>query len=134
MRSRVYEFTTEQRIFEKRFEAFSTIQQPPPLEFQDYVQGSDFSKVTQNDLISSTGECFAASKALVDKLQIQVSNVEPYYLPIQCEELNKLAKVCVGNSVYLQKLKQQVGSKEGRNIKIDMDVDTHEGFCTIKLT
>ena len=60
------------------------------------------------------------------------------YLPIQTEELNKMAKVCIGNSVYVQKLKQKVGSKDadntGATTKIVTDLETNRWFCTIKIS
>jgi hypothetical protein len=69
----------------------------------------------------------------VDKLLAQVPSLDHDYLPIQKEELSKLAKVCIGNSVYLQKLKQKVGSSDQCDAKIETDLDTQNWFCTIKI-
>ena len=130
-----FEFTPLRRIFEKRFEAFAAIPQPPPLSYDDYLQGSDFSKVSQNELLASTSECFSASKSMVDKLLAQQSTIDKDYLSMQEAELRRLAKVCIGNSVYVQKLKQKVDENTGKaDATVDIDVDTHNQFCTVKIS
>lgn len=135
IQERKYEFTSNERIFEKRFEAFAGIQQPPPLNYEDYVKGSDFSKVTQKDLLSSTAECFTMSKSMVDRLLTQIQLIDSNYLPIQVDELNQLAKVCIGNSIYLQKLQQVIDIGGGKaKPKVVLDLKTHNQFCTIKIS
>lgn len=135
MKEKTYEFTPQERIFQKRFEAFAAIQQPPPLSYDDYLQGSDFSKVSQIDLINSTAECFNTSKTIVDKLLSQASEVDEDFLPIQESELRQLAKVFIGNSVYVLKLRQKVENNNGKaDISVEVDLDTHSQFCTIKIS
>jgi hypothetical protein len=134
VKEKSYEFTPKERIFQKRFEAFAAIQQPPPLSYDDYVQGSDFSKVPQNDLLLSTSECFNTSKTIVDKLISQIPSIDKDFLPMQDGELRRLAKVCIGNSVYVQKLRQKVDNATGEaEGDISVDLDTHSQFCTIKI-
>ena len=129
-----FEFTSKERIFEKRFEAFAPIQQPPPLFYDDFLQGSDFSKVPQSDLLASTSECFNVSKSMVDKLLSQLSSLDAVFISVQEADLRCLAKVCIGNSVYLQKLRQTVQSNGKASVGVSFDLDTHGEFCTIKLT
>jgi hypothetical protein len=134
IQERKYEFTSNERIFEKRFEAFAGIQQPPPLSYEDYLKGSDFSKVSQKDLLSSTVDCFTMSKSMVDRLLTQIQLMDPNYLPIREHELNQLAKVCIGNSIYLQKLLQVIDSGGKPKPRVVVDLKTHNQFCTIKIT
>ncbi len=128
-----YEFTTYERIFEKRFEVFMGIQQPPPLTYEDYVKGSDFSKVTQKDLLASTADAFRLSKSMIDRLLVQVPLMDPNYLPAKKEELQELNKVCLGNSIYLQKLMQIIHRKEESKARVAIDTTTNVEFCTIKI-
>ena len=128
-----YEFTTNKRIFEKRFEVFSGIQQPPPLSYDDYIKGSDFSKVTQKDLLASTVDSFRLSKSIIDRLLAQIPLLDPDYLPAKEEELRELAKVCIGNSIYLQRLIQIIHDKEESRARIQIDTTTNSEFCTIMI-
>lgn len=131
---RRYEFTSNDRIFEKRFEGFAAILQPPPLSYEDYEKGSDFSNVSQKDLLLSTADCFNTSKSMVDRLLTQRHLIDANYLPIQADELHKLSKVCLGNSIYLQKLKQIIDSGENAKPSVVLDMKTHTQFCTIKIS
>eukprot|EP00536_Pseudo-nitzschia_multiseries_P013959 jgi/Psemu1/310418/fgenesh1_kg.636_\ len=130
---KAYEFTSKQRIFEKRFELFSCIQQPPQLSYEDYLSGSDFSKVPQTDLLASTADSFRLSKSMVDRLLAQVPLIDADYLPVQVEELRQLAKVCVGNSIYLQRLIQMIKGNEESKAQVTIDTHTNGQFCTIKI-
>jgi hypothetical protein len=50
------------------------------------------------------------------------------------EDLNQIAKVCVGNSVYLQKLRQAISSQDASwKPRALFDFDGNCEFCTIKL-
>lgn len=129
-----YQFTTSEKVFKKRFEVFANIQQPPPLSYDDFVQGSDFSRVSQGDLLFSTAECFKSSKATVGKLLAMLPSLDSSYLCITKEELNQIAKVCVGNSVYVQKMKQTVSTSGGKVEGVSFDFDTNKAFCTVKLS
>ena len=101
--------------------------------YDDFLEGSDFSKVPQNDLLASTSECFSASKGVVDKLLSMISDIDSEYLPMQGEELKRLAKVCIGNSVYVQKLRQKVDATGKATGEVSFDLETHNQFCTTKL-
>ena len=121
-------------MFQKRFEVFATIQQPPPLSYDDFVQGSDFAKVSQADLLFSTAECFKTSKALVGKMLALLPSLDSNYVSMTKDELNQVAKVCVGNSVYVQKMKQVVSAKDGQLKSVSFDFDINKEFCTVKLS
>lgn len=82
----------------------------------------------------STSECFNVSKTMVDKLLWQLPSIDPVYLPIQENELRQLAKVCIGNSVYVQKLRQVVGDNGKATGEVSFDLETHNQFCTTKLS
>jgi hypothetical protein len=103
------------------------------LFYDDFLEGSDFSKVQQNVLLTSTSECFKVSKGVVDTLLSQLSDIDPEYLPMQEEELKRLAKVCIGNSVYVQKLRQKVDATGKATGELSFDLETHNQFCTTKL-
>jgi len=124
-----YIHTSHERRFEKRFEAFSAVTQPPSLTYDDFQQGSDFSSVSQKDLLTSVGESFKSGKSDVDKLIKQMNSVEAGFSPILESELRNLVKVCVGNSVFAQKLMQ---TNEGAYGKVEFDLETHKQFCAIK--
>ncbi len=128
-----FEFTSHEQRFSKRFDAFSFFLQPPPLTYIDFCHGSDFSRVSQQDLVISTSECFKASKEIIDKLLVQIADIEACYRPIQEEELRELAKVCVGNSVFVQRLVQMVDATGKAKGTVSFDLSTHKRFCTIKL-
>ena len=66
--------TTYQIRFKKRFELFYQVKQPPPLSYDDYEKGSDFSCVSQNDLLASSADSFRAGKAAVDKVLSQLDD------------------------------------------------------------
>jgi hypothetical protein len=129
-----FQFTTAEKVFRKRFEAFTGIQQPPPLTYNDFVQGCSFARVSQNDLLASTGECFKASKANVGKVLAGLQALDASLLSMTREDLNQIAKVCVGNSVYLQKLRQAISSQDGTwKPRALFDFDANCEFCTIKV-
>lgn len=128
-----YEFTTYKRIFEKRFEVFSGIHQPPPLSYEDYMKGSDFSKVAQRDLLASTADAFRLSKSMIDRLLLMIPNINPDFLPAKEDELRQLNKICVGNSIYLQKLMQAIQRKEEAGTRVAIDMAANSEFCTIKI-
>jgi len=130
-----FHFTSSEKVFQKRFEVFANIQQPPPLTYDDFLQGSDFAKVSQCDLLLSTSECFRSSKAAIGKIIAFLPSLDPAFTPMTKEELNQIAKVCVGNSVYILKMKQLVDEHdgEGKAPSVDFAFDSNSEFCTIKL-
>eukprot|EP00980_Cylindrotheca_fusiformis_P008910 scaffold1900_cov123-Cylindrotheca_fusiformis.AAC.36 len=130
-----YEFTSLSKVFEKRFEAFQIIRQPPPLTYSDYQQGSSFSNVNLGDLLKSTAECFKNSKAMVDKLESQLSAVDSSYLSIRDADLRQFTKVSIGNSVYVQKLTQLVGDGTQKSTgEVSFSIDPTIQFCTVKIS
>ncbi len=131
---KIFEFTSREQIFRKRYEAFEFIPQPPPLQYADYVAGSDFSKVPPLDLLASTSECFQAGRAYVDRLHAQNQLIPEHFQSLQVDEINRLAKVIIGNSVYLQKLRQKVDGGVIAKGGVEFDTKTHNQFCTIKIS
>lgn len=129
-----YEFTSKERIFEKRFESFHIIPQPPPLTYKDYLQGSDFSKVSQNELLRSTSECFSQSKLMVDSLVAQIPSLDVDYLAVHDKQLHQYTKICVGNSVYIRKLSQIIEGKGTSEASVSVEIEPAIQFCTIKLS
>lgn len=129
-----YEFTSHEERFRKRFDPFACIAQPPSLAYVDFRQGSDFSNVTANDLLASTADCFGQCKSLLDGLSAMLVDICPQNIVEREEDLLKLRKIAVGNSVFLVRLKQMVekGSKSGAE-KVLFDFGVMNQFCTIKL-
>lgn len=130
-----YEFSSIARIFNERFHAFEKIRQPPPLMFEHYVEGSDFSGVNAHDLVSSTVEWFQSCRRTVDQLLFIVNGgtIPAEYGAVNESEIRALLKVCVGNAVYLQKL-QQSARDPHKEVKVDFDFSSHEQFCIIRLS
>mmetsp|Transcript_26275 Transcript_26275/g.47654 ORF Transcript_26275/g.47654 Transcript_26275/m.47654 type:complete len:608 (-) Transcript_26275:185-2008(-) len=142
-------FTTHQKRFEKRFEAFSTLYQPPSLSYEDYVRGSDFSSVQSKDLLSSSTDCFRSGKGIVDWL-LNVVVVEScdgstidktdkrkdddLYISIRREEIMALAKVCVTNSLFLHKLASAKAGQKNASTSVAVEFKAHKQYCTISIT
>jgi len=141
-----FEFTSPERVFEERFEVFSLVQQPPQLTYEDYVQGSDYSQVTPHDLLNYAAECIQSSRKAVEVLLrdfLPVVEHPTSYAPLQESELRSLLKVCVGNSVYLHKLRSIVPEPSpgtgatmvaDRETKVSLEFEKHALFCTVKLS
>jgi hypothetical protein len=129
-------FTSKERIFQERFRAFAGIRQPPPLMYEQYAQGSDFSTVTSEELQQSTCEWFLSCRRAVEHLQsTALPSVDVDYAPIRETELKSLLKVCIGNSVYLLKLRQAMQDpKSVASVRVEFETKTHDQFCTIKLS
>merc|ERR1711957_130387 len=131
-----FKFTTHQIRFKKRFELFYQGKQPPPLTYDDYEKGSDFSCVSQNGLLASSADSFRAGKAAVDKVLSQLdddnsdncitgcndenskdfNSIDIDYCSIGKNEAISFAKVCVGNLVFLHKLSQVVDSRRLKEV------------------
>lgn len=139
-------FTTPQIRFQKRFEPFSVLSQPPPLSYEDFAQGSDFSAVRSEDLVRSAGDCFRQCKSVIERL-LQVVVVgetsassevidmtkqrrnDDLYISIRREEAMALTKVCVINSLFLHKL--SMSSAAG--MKVCLEFSSHKQYCTLNL-
>jgi len=128
-----YEFTTHEIRFAKCFQPFACVATPAPLSYNDFLIGSDFSKVKQADLLAAATESFTSAKATVDGLLSRYKQLDSQFCLVAEEELKSLAKVCVGNSVYLMKLSRQVSDGGSASGKVEFDFDTNAEFCIIKL-
>lgn len=138
-------FTTHRKRFERRFEVFGNLPQPPSLSFDDYETGSDFSAVNGRDLIASARDCFRMGKSVVDRLLdvilpcdtpaalsgIEQRKDDDLFVSIRREEIMALAKVCVSNSLFLLKLETALeGLKPAEEIS-SLTFDTHKAYCTV---
>jgi hypothetical protein len=101
------------------------------LTFNDFLVGSDFSRVKQADLLSATTESFSAAKGTVNDMVAKYKAFDS--VSVKEEELKSLAKVCVGNSVYVTKLSQQIKGGEKASGKVVFDFETNSEFCMIKI-
>ena len=138
-------FTTHKRMFEKRFDVFSDLPQPPSLSYDDYKRGSDFSAVNSKDLIASTKECFRAAKSCVDRLLevilphdttvipviTEQRKNEDLYISIRREEIMALAKVCVSNSLFLLKLETATTNNKSPSEKVALVFSSHKEYFTV---
>lgn len=138
-------FTTHQKRFEKRFEAFSTLPQPPSLSYEDYVRGSDFSSVQSKDLLAAAADCFRLGKGVVDwLLDVVVSEScdsstidvtqkrrdDDLHVSIRREEIMALAKLCVTNSLFLHKLTSKTVGGQNSGIVAFEEFKVHKQYCT----
>lgn len=118
-----------------RFRPFATISQPPPLQYEDYMAGADFSNVSPADLLNATADCFQAARSYADRLTTEIDSIPEDYRAIDTDELKQLTKVAVGNSIYLLKLRQKLESAEhGSKGTVQLDTESHKHFCTIKVS
>lgn len=135
-------FTTHEIRFQKRFEYFEALSQPQPLSYQDYVRGSDFSAVRNEDLVRSAGDCFRHCKGVVERL-LQVVSAEvsdedidltkrrrddDLYISVRREEAMAIIKVCVTNNLFLQKLSMSTAAA-----KASLEFSAHKQYCTLNL-
>ena len=135
-------FTTHELRFTKRFEVFNDIPQPPPLSYNDYKQGSDYSSVKSKDLLASASECFRSAKSIIDwLLEVIVSDKvddttsaekrsdDDMFLPVHRDEVMSLAKVCVTNTLFLLKLSSVVDT--GNNSEsVSLEYKANKMYCT----
>ena len=139
-----YRFTSNEIIFNKRFEAFSVLPQPPRLTYNDFLQGSDYSNVDLEDLIHSATESFKHGRSMLDRILSILASKEPndystaLYSPIQKTEALSLVKVCIGNNLFLHQLflsqKGDAGSRGSRTkTAVEFDFTVHKQFCVLKL-
>jgi len=129
-----WHFTSHTARFHKRFEPFATIPQPPPLTFADFEQGSDFSSVTQEELLASAADSFKLAKNMLDKVSSNTSVINKDFCVIPESSLQGLTKICVGNSVFLMKLRQMVGKDGTASGSATFDFGNHQHFCTVRLS
>lgn len=127
-----FEFTSPRKMFEKRFEAFMSVRHPPFLSYDDFLAGADSTGISDAEMLQSTAELFQASKVAAESILRDLANVDPYYAPIQEEQVRALLKVSVGNAVYLMKLQQYFDKK--MDLKVAYDFDVHKEFCIIKVS
>ena len=143
-------FTTHQQRFEKRFEVFHALPQPPSLSYEDYVKGSDFSAVASEDLLSSAADCFRSAKGAVDSLLNVIVSLEEcaeddainltrrdddMYISIRRQEILQIAKVCVTNSLSLHKMASMESSElSSQNRQVSLAYKAHKHYCTLIIT
>jgi Mak10 subunit, NatC N(alpha)-terminal acetyltransferase len=133
VKENAYDFTSNEKIYEKRFEPFVGIHQPPLLTYDDFLKGSDFTNLTQDHLVSASSDSFGVAKSLIEQALTHMSKLDADFLPVQEDEMRLLSKVCVGNAIYLQRLKQLTAG--GRTTAtVTVDVTTHKHFCIVKLS
>ena len=137
-------FTTHQKRFEKRFEVFRTLPQPPSLSYKDYLKESDFSAVASKDLLSSAADCFRSAKGIIDSLLDAIvlegcaTNLthrdDGLYISIRRQEILQIAKVCVANSLFLHKLALMDGSdiRSGER-SASLEFKAHKLYCTLSI-
>ena len=126
--------------FTKRFEVFSDIPQPPPLSYNDYKQGSDYSSVKSKDLLASASECFRSAKGIIDwLLEVIVSDKVDdttsaekrsdcdMFIPVHRDEVLSLAKVCVTNTLFLLKL-SSISDTNSESVSLEYKVN--KMYCT----
>ncbi|KAL7578200.1 hypothetical protein ACA910_012629 [Epithemia clementina (nom. ined.)] len=148
-----YEFTSRRTIFEKRFAVFhQSIRHPPPLSFDDYLEGSDGSNISVQDLCQSAAAIFKACRTSVEMILSDIAgqsshnnntstavaraaSAAPPYAPVLESEARAYLKVCVGNSVYLMKLGQLVSATgtTSKKVSVEFDFGAHKEYCIIKL-
>ena len=135
-----HEFTSNEINFQKRFESFYQIHQPPVLRYDDFVQGSDYSSIDAKLLISSTMDLFKDCRVQWTKLKkmLEDKTIEMDYSCITMDDINNGIKVCVTNSLHLLKLSKFIlEKKEGDNLPVvsknavtfQFDIDAH--YCCI---
>jgi hypothetical protein len=128
-----YEFTSHEIRFAKRFQPFACVGTPAPLAYRDFLVGSDFTNVKQADLLAATADSFTSAKATVDRLLTKYKQLDPNNCPVTEEELRNLAKVCVGNSIYVMKLTRDVNGEGTASGMVKFDFDANPEFCIIKI-
>ena len=137
LKEQQFEFTSLERIFEKRFEVFQYIRQPPPLSFAHFLEGSDSSLVQPIELLQTVSEGFQYCRASIEQMLQDMTSykMDPMYSPTTEAELRSLLKVCIGNAVYVQKLRQllESGDESVSSIHATLDFETHNQFYIFKL-
>jgi hypothetical protein len=137
-----YKFTSNEINFQKRFESFDQIHQPPALKYTDFVQGSDYSSIDTTFLVSSTMNTFKECRAEFTKLKklLKDQTIEMGYSCVTLEDIHNGIKVCVSNSLHLLKLSQFIlEQKEKKNaivmpkkaVTFEFDIDAQ--YCCIHI-
>ena len=126
-----YRFTSSRRIFDKRFEAFDGIPQPPRLSHDDYLQGSDSTEATHLELLLSASETFKNAKSVLDQLLIILDDTQRNgplnFAHVTRDQVLSLVKVSISNSLFLLKLKSRSDSSK---VAFDFTLNAH--FCVFK--
>ena len=95
--------------------------------------GSNFTTVEQADLLAATANAFTNAKATVDGLLAKYKLLDPNSCSVTESELRNLAKVCVGNSVYVMKLTRDITGGGRASSQVEFDFDANAEFCIIKI-
>lgn len=128
-----YEFTTTEKIFQKRFEILGQISNPPPLKYDDFQKGTDFSSVSPKDLISSATDSFKTCRTILDEISKKVDKVGSSLGAngMNKQEMKSITKVCIANSLFLLKLSQSIHKSDVEGFKVEFDFSTHKHFCVM---
>ena len=71
---------------------------------------------------------------MLDNISVHMSAMpDTKFSPLGMDEVRALTKVCVGNSVFLMKLTQQVHGNGKAKGKVTFDFGANKQFCTIKI-
>jgi hypothetical protein len=84
-------------------------------------------------LISSSSECFATSKTILEKLKHDYDQIDVDYHCVGREEILNLIKVSFGNSLFLVKLSKAIENNDASSLKLVLDGKLNPQFCTLKL-
>jgi Mak10 subunit, NatC N(alpha)-terminal acetyltransferase len=146
-----FEFTSYQQIFVKRFELFRSIQQPPVLSYEDYKDGIDSTTISTLNLIQILSDGYQYCRTMIDEMITDMidHSIDPYFVSMPITELKSLIKICIGNMVYVQRVRQLLEKSKmkysGDNHNSDInnepiinanaifDFDSHKQFCIIKV-
>ena len=131
-----YEFTTTKKIFHTRFECLHQFNQPPPLTYDDFQKGTDFSSVSSNGLIASATDCFKTCRSVLDEMTKKLDTNNTTFgvnYGMSREEIKKVTKVCIANSLALLKLSQSITRGEIGLCKVEFDFTTHKKYCSINV-
>lgn len=128
-----FEFTSVETIFRRRFEVFEVVKQPPALSYEDYKQGSNFSKVPSKDFLNNVADTFQQCRSTLDQLLTSLGSVDRDFVSLSEENIRGLIKVCVGNVIYIRKVEQLIKSDAAEASTVSFDFSNHPEFCTIKI-
>jgi len=85
-------------------------------------------RVSQPELLFSTSECFKASKQLVGTISAEIPKLDPDVVNMNAEDARNLAKICIGNAVYVQKLSQLIATKATTTATAEFDFQTQKSL------
>jgi hypothetical protein len=133
LRPKKLEFTNQSKVFDERFGAFATIVTPPLITYEDFLESSDASGASPDDLLLTISTSFQVCKKSAEHLIHNLTSLDSRYSPAQDAELRSLLKVALGNSIYAMKLKSAQAANEECKLKVTFKFEGASQFCTLKL-